>query len=90
MKCVLHKQSYLKNDTGDGVVNPMKTMPLYIRILERCWASSGVQDRTTSTSWQHSKPERDKENLTKRNQAQTKEAIHRIRQIHHLERRLFL
>jgi hypothetical protein len=68
----------------------MNTKSLYIQILERCWTSSQVKERTTLTSGQESSTKPDSENQTPNNQVQINEAIRHTRHNYYLERRLFL
>lgn len=72
------------------VVNSMNTKSLYIQILERCWATHQVPTHATLTSCQEVSSNSDLEHTIKTNQIQMNEPIRHIKQIYHLERRLFL
>ncbi|GAB4176223.1 MAG: hypothetical protein Fur006_07120 [Coleofasciculaceae cyanobacterium] len=68
----------------------MNTKSLYIQILEQCWMSAGVKERTTLTPGQESSTKPESENQTPNNQIQINEAIRHTKHIYYLERRLFL
>ena len=72
------------------VVNSMNTKSLYIQILERCWAANQVPTHATLTSCPEFNANLDLEHRIKTNPIPMNEPIRHVKQIYHLERRLFL